>query len=77
MGTYSHYSTDQLTSLRSRLSATLESRLTGPASAASNGRSVQFHQNSTTDLERQIAAINAELDFRNGRFAHRPIYLVG
>lgn len=77
MGIYSHYSIDQLTGLRARLSAALEARLTGPASAASNGRSVQFHQNSTADLERQIAAINTELDRRNGRFAHGPIYLLG
>lgn len=77
MGTYSHYSTEQLTSLRDRLCAALESRLTGPAAAASNGRSVQFHQNSTAELNSQIAAINAELDRRQGRFSHSPIYLLG
>lgn len=76
MGIYSHYSIDQLTGLRARLSATLEARLTGSTAASGNGRSVQFQQG-TADLERQIGAINTELDRRNGRFAHGPIYLLG
>lgn len=76
MGIYSHYSTEKLTGLRDRLSAALEARLTGPTAASGNGRSVQFQQG-TADLERQIGAINTELDRRNGRFAHGPIYLLG
>ena len=40
MGLYSHYTADELHALRGRLMAALHDRLTGPAAATSNGRSI-------------------------------------
>lgn len=76
MGLYSHYTTEQLTALRDRLSVAFEQQLTGPVSAAGHGRSVQFRQDGAKDLQRQIQDINAELQRRAGGSARRPIYLV-
>lgn len=76
MGLYSHYTTDQLTAMRDRLSVAFEQRLTGPASAAGHGRSVQFQQDGGKQLQQQIIAINEELQRRAGGGTRRPIYLV-
>lgn len=75
MGIYSHFTTEQLTAKRDSYLAALEARLTGPSAASSNGRSIQYQQD-TRQLERQVAAINDELALRSGRASRRPIYLV-
>lgn len=77
MGLYSHYSTQQLTDLRDRLSVAHEQQLIGPSSASGHGRSVQFRDTGVRDLQKQISDINDELTRRGGRSARRPIYLVG
>ena len=75
MGLYSHYTADELTALRSRLMAALHDRLTGPAAATSNGRSVQY-QNVTADIRKELADVNTEIARRNGQATRRPIYMV-
>lgn len=75
MGTYSHYTVDELAALRDRLMASLHDRLTGPTSAASNGRSVQYAAQ-TDGIRKELAAVNAELARRNGQATRRPIYMV-
>lgn len=75
MGLYSHYSTPDLEALRQRLMDSLHARLTGPTSASSNGRSVQFQQQ-TDKIKHEAAEVAAELARRSGQFARRPIYLV-
>ena len=75
MGIYSHYTTDQLTALRDKLTDTLHARLTGPSASAWGDRRVQYEQQ-TAEIRKEIGAVNAELDLRSGRSAHRPIYLV-
>ena len=75
MGLYSHYSTPDLEALRQRLMDSLHARLTGPTSATSNGRSVQFQQQ-TDKIKQEAAEVSAELARRAGQFARRPIYLV-
>jgi hypothetical protein len=78
MGIYSHLSTDELTAKRDRLLAALESRLTGPSSVSSTGRSVGYqHANQAAEIRRELDAINAELSRRGGAPARGPIYLVG
>ena len=77
MGLYSHYTTQQLTDLRDRLSVAHEQQLTSPSSASGHGRSVQFRDTSVRDLQKQISDINDELTRRSGKRARRPIYLVG
>ena len=78
MGIYSHLSTDELTAKRDRLLAALESRLTGPSSVSSTGRSVGYqHANQTADIRRELDAINAERSRRDGAPARGPIYLAG
>ncbi|WP_313569395.1 hypothetical protein [Comamonas terrigena] len=80
MGFYSHFTTDQLTAKRDSYMAALDARLTGPTQASSSAdgvgaRAVQFNAD-TTQLRRQIAEINAELQRRTGQQPRRPIYLV-
>lgn len=75
MGLYSYYSTSDLEALRQRLMDSLHDRLTGPTSATSNGRSVQFQQQ-TDHIRKEAAEVAAELARRNGQFDRRPIYLV-
>ncbi|MDR2325488.1 MAG: hypothetical protein LBE51_08835 [Acidovorax sp.] len=80
MGLYSHLTTDQLTAKRDSYMAALDARLTGPTQASSSAdgvgaRAVQFNGD-TTQLRRQIAEINAELQRRTGVRLPRPIYLV-
>lgn len=75
MGLYSHLTADELTALRSRLMAALHDRLTGPASAASNGRSVQY-QNIIADIRKELADVNIEIARRSGQATRRPIYMV-
>ncbi len=77
MGLYSHYTDQQLTDLRDRLSVAFEQQLTGPSSASGHGRSVQFRDSGVKDLQKQISDINDELTRRSGRRARRPIYLLG
>lgn len=82
MGLYRHYTVAELQALRDRLMAALHARLTGPSAAASNGRSLSYGIPSAAgqtidQLRKELAAVNAELDRRNGGAAqHRPIYLV-
>lgn len=75
MGIYSHLTDTQLTDLRAQLVASLTSRLTGPTSASSNGRSIAFQQQ-TADIKREIEGINAEIATRQGQALRRPIYIV-
>jgi hypothetical protein len=80
MGLYSHLTTDQLTAKRDSYMAALDARLVGPTQASSSAdgvgaRAVQFNGD-TTQLRRQIAEINAELQRRTGQRLPRPIYLV-
>ena len=75
MGLYSHYSTPDLEALRQRLINSLHARLTGPTSASSNGRSVQFQQQ-TDHIRKEAGEVAAELARRNGQAGRRPIYLV-
>ena len=75
MGLYSHYSTPDLEALRQRLMASLHDRLTGPTSASSNGRSVQFQQQ-TDHIRKEAGEVATELARRSGQADRRPIYLV-
>jgi hypothetical protein len=75
MGLYSHYSTPDLEALRQRLMDSLHARLTGPTSATSNGRSVQFQQQ-TDHIRKEAGEVAAELARRCGQAGRRPIYLV-
>jgi len=75
MGLYSHYTTPDLEALRQRLMDSLHARLTGPTAASSNGRSVQFQQQ-TDKIKQEAAEVSAELARRTGQFDRRPIYLV-
>lgn len=80
MGFYSHLTTEQLTAKRDAYMAALDARLTGPTQASSSAdgvgaRGVQFNAD-TTQLRRQIAEINAELQRRTGQQPRRPIYMV-
>lgn len=76
MGLYSHYTDQQLTDLRDRLSVAYEQQLIGPNAASGHGRSMQFRQDGVKDLQAQIKAINEELQGRSGTAPRRPIYLV-
>jgi hypothetical protein len=75
MGIYSHLTDTQLTELRGQLVASLTSRLTGPTSASSNGRSVAYAQQ-TTSIKREIEEVNTEIASRQGQALRRPIYIV-
>lgn len=75
MGLYRHYTTTELEALRKRLLDSLHARLTGPTSATSNGRNVQFQQQ-TDKIKKEAADVAAELDRRCGIASHRPIYIV-
>lgn len=75
MGLYSHYTSPELEALRQHLMASLHDRLTGPTSATSNGRSVQFQQQTDT-IRKEAAEVNTELARRSGPADRRPIYLV-
>lgn len=75
MGLYSHYTTAELEALRQRLMDSLHARLTGPTAATSNGRSVQFQQQ-TDNIRKEAAAVGTELERRSGQADRRPIYLV-
>lgn len=75
MGPYSHFTVEELTQQRDKLSAARLQRLTDPSSISHNGRAVAYAQN-LADIRREIDAINAELARRNGSAARAPIYLV-
>lgn len=75
MGIYSHLTITELGSLRDRLIASLTDRLTAPTSAATGARNVAWQQR-TTDIRREIEAINAELAVRDGQATRRPIHVI-
>lgn len=75
MGIYSHYSTDQLTALRDKLTAALHDRLINPTALAWGDRRTQYDQK-TDDIRKEIAEVNAELARRTGSPTAGPIYLV-
>jgi flagellar biosynthesis/type III secretory pathway chaperone len=75
MGIYSHYTTEQLQTLRDSLTQSLHDRLTKPTAAGSADRNAQFNQR-TDEIRKEIHAVCAEMDARSGAYAHRPIYLV-
>lgn len=75
MGIYSHQTTDQLTAIRDKLTNSLHDRLTAPTASSWGDRRIQFDQQ-TAEIRKEITAVNAELDSRNGTVARRPIYLV-
>ncbi len=74
MGIYSHYSTEQLTALRDKLTNSLHDRLTTPTATAWGDRRIQYDQQ-TDAIRKEVAEVNAEFDRRAGT-GHRPIYLV-
>lgn len=74
MGIYSHYTVDQLTTLRDTLTQSLHDRLTKPTSAGSATRNAQYQQR-TDDIRKEIAAVIAEIDVRSGNATRGPIYL--
>lgn len=80
MGLYSRHTTDELQAIRTRLSASLIDRLTGPTSASHNGgsasRSAQFAQ-SPEEIRKELRAVDAELDLRSGAPRRGPIYMAG
>lgn len=74
MGIYTRDSTDQLTAKRAGLSDSLHKRLTQPTAVDHNGSSAQYNQR-TADIERQLRAIDDELDRREGKPSqNRPFY---
>jgi len=75
MGIYRHHTVSELQTIRTRLMASLQDRLTTPTTAAHNGRSVQYQQN-VAEIRKEIAAVSEELDRRNGGGSRGPIYLV-
>jgi len=75
MGIYSHYTADQLTALRDKLTSALHDRLINPTASSWGDRRIQFDQQ-TADIRKEVAAVTAELDSRTGTVARRPIYLV-
>lgn len=75
MGIYRHYTEQQLTQMRDSLMTSLHQRLTGPTSASTGSRSVQFQQK-TEEIRKELGLITEELDARAGVASHRPIYLV-
>ncbi|AUN95412.1 hypothetical protein [Pseudazoarcus pumilus] len=75
MGIYSHQTTEQLTALRTTLQASLTDRLTKPTAAGSGDRNARFDQQ-VAEIRKELGAVCAELDRRNGVVEHRPIYLV-
>ena len=75
MGIYSHLTNEQLTQKRDRLLDSLEQRLTGPTAASTQGRSVQYQQQ-TDAIRKELKDITGEIDARAGTASHRPIYLV-
>jgi hypothetical protein len=75
MGIYSHYTTEQLTALRDKLTGALHDRLINPTSASWSDRRAQYDQK-TDDIRKEIAAVNEELGLRSGVAGRGPIYLV-
>lgn len=75
MGIYSHYTVDQLTTLRDTLTQSLHDRLTKPTAAGSStGRNAQYQQR-TEEIRKEISAVIGELDKRAGTATSGPIYL--
>lgn len=80
MGTYSHYTTDELQTLRKRLSDSLVDRLTSPTAIShSNGsggsRNAQYAQD-PDKIKKEISAIAEEIGKRTGGPKRGPIYIV-
>lgn len=75
MGVYRHLTDEQLTQTRDALFAALTDRATKPTAAGSGDRSAQYGQR-IQDIERQLVAVNEEIDRRAGRSTRGPIYMV-
>jgi len=76
MGLYSRDTTEQLTTQRADLRDSLHKRLTQPTEIDHGGTRAQYAQR-TTDIKREIAAIDNELDRREGRSAqNRTFYVI-
>jgi hypothetical protein len=75
MGIYSHYTADQLTALRDKLTAALHDRLINPSASSWGDRRIQFDQQ-TADIRKEVDAVNAEIATRSGTVTRGPIYLV-
>jgi hypothetical protein len=76
MGLYSRDTTEQLTAKRQDLADSLHKRLTQPTQVEHNGSRAQYQQR-TDDIRRELCAIDAELDRREGRPAqNRAFYVI-
>lgn len=75
MGIYSHYSLQELHTLRGTLTKSLHDRLTKPTAGGSGDRNARFDQR-TDEIRKEITAVCAEIDLRTGTPAGRPIYMV-
>lgn len=76
MGLYSRDTTDQLNTQRTALRDSLQKRLTQPTEIDHNGSRAQYAQR-TSEIKREINAIDNELDRREGRTAqNRPFYVI-
>lgn len=75
MGLYSHYTVDQLSTLRDSLMNSLHARLTAPTQANSNGREVRYQQ-SPDAIRKELQNVTAEIARRSGQATRGPIYLV-
>jgi hypothetical protein len=75
MGIYRHFTAEQLEATRDKLLNSLTERLTKPTHVGYDSRTVQFNQR-TDEIRREVEAINAEIDRRNGVATRAPIYLV-
>lgn len=77
MGLYSRTTTDQLTTLRAELADSLHKRLTQPTAVDHQGSGAQYNQR-TSDIKRELQAIDTELDRREGKPSqNRPFYVIG
>jgi len=75
MRLYSHYTVEQLHTLRDSLTQSLHDRLTKPTTAGSGDRNAQYNQR-TDEIRKEIAAVIAEIDLRSGAARPGPIYMV-
>lgn len=71
---YRHFTDEQLTAARDRLSASLQDRLTAPTWARRDGQEVRYEQK-VGEIKAELQAITSEIDRRAGVVTRRPIYL--
>ena len=77
MNPYRRDTTDQLTATRAALRDSLEKRLSQPTEVDHAGSRAQYGQR-PADIKREISAIDAELDRREGLPSqNRPFYVIG